>query len=41
MAGRKKTKERRLMQESKLNDPQFWERLFIGIGAEGLSLSEI
>ena len=40
MAGRKKTKERRLMQESKLNDPQFWERLFLAIGIEGMSLSE-
>ena len=40
MAGRKKTKERRLMQESKLEDPQFWERLFLAIGIEGMSLSE-
>ena len=40
MAGRKKTKERRLMQETKLNDPQFWERLFLAIGVEGMSLSE-
>ena len=40
MAGRKKTKERRLLQESKLNDPQFWERLFLAIGVEGMSLSE-
>ena len=40
MAGRKKKKERRLMQESKLNDPQFWERLFLAIGIEGMSLSE-
>ena len=40
MAGRKKPKERRLMQESKLEDPQFWERLFLAIGIEGMSLSE-
>ena len=40
MAGRKKTKERRLMQESKLEDSQFWERLFLAIGIEGMSLSE-
>ena len=40
MAGRKKTKERRLMQETKLNDPQFWQRLFLAIGIEGMSLSE-
>jgi len=40
MAGRKKTKERRLMQESKLNDSALWERLFLAIGIEGMSLSE-
>ena len=40
MVGRKKTKERRLMQESKLEAPQFWERLFLAIGIEGMSLSE-
>tara|TARA_R100000808_G_scaffold23096_1_gene50814 strand:+ start:32 stop:553 length:522 start_codon:yes stop_codon:yes gene_type:complete len=42
MAGRKKTKERRLAQDEKLDNEKssFWDRLFIAIGGEGLSLSE-
>jgi len=42
MAGRKKTKERRLAQDEKLDNEEspFWDRLFIAIGGEGLSLSE-
>ena len=40
MAGRKKTKLRKEMQESKLENSQFWERLFLAIGIEGMSLSE-
>ena len=42
MAGRKKTKERKDAQELKLaeDNSEFWEKLFIAIGAEGLSLSE-
>ena len=42
MAGRKKTKERRLAQDEKLDNENssFWDRLFIAIGGEGLSLSE-
>ena len=42
MAGRKKTRERRSKQDLKLEESnaEFWDKLFIAIGAEGLSLSE-
>ena len=42
MAGRKKTRERRSKQDLKLaeTNTEFWDKLFIAIGAEGLSLSE-
>jgi hypothetical protein len=42
MAGRKKTKIRKDAQELKLaeTNTEFWDKLFIAIGAEGLSLSE-
>ena len=42
MAGRKRTKERRSKQDLKLaeTNTEFWDKLFIAIGAEGLSLSE-
>ena len=40
MAGRKKTKERRNKQSAVMETPEFWERCFLSIGVEGISLSE-
>ena len=41
MAGRKKTKERRLAQDEKLAEGSpFWEVLFLAIGVQGMSLAE-
>jgi len=41
MAGRKKTKERRLAQDEKLAEGSvFWDVLFLAIGVQGMSLAE-
>ena len=41
MAGRKKTKERRLAQDEKLGEGSaFWDVLFLAIGVQGMSLAE-
>ena len=42
MAGRKKTRERRSKQDLKLaeTNTEFWDKLFLAIGVEGMSLAE-
>ena len=40
MAGRKQIKKNRIEMASKLESDSFWNKLFIAIGEEGLSLSE-